>query len=459
MRDDRHLRVTTILPEAEPSASGVSCAQKLKVAAYCRVSTNSDEQLSSYQAQLEYYTEKIKCNPAWSLVAIYADQGISGISTKGRKEFNRMIKACRKGKIDLIITKSISRFSRNTLDGLDYVRQLKEIGVGVYFEKENVNTLTLENELLLTFMMSAAQAESESMSGNIKWGHRKNFKDGKVYYHYAGFLGYRKGEDGQPEIDPEEAKVVRRIFSRYLAGDSVIKIIADLKTDGIKTSRGKETWNDNVIRNMLHNEKYIGDALLQKTFTSDLFTKRSQKNTGQLPMYYVHECHPAIIDRETFQKVQEELARRSCIPKRCINTKTQLGKYSGKYALSELLTCGNCGALYRRVIWTRPEGKKIVWRCLRRLELGKTICDAPTVEEWRIHEAVVNAMNERIDQPMLQEALFTAAQMADDEPAVRDALKILFQQPMELEYDETLVRQLVQKVIVLDEDRFEIAFK
>ena len=280
------------------------------------------------------------------------------------------------------------------------------MGVGVYFEKENVNTLYMDNEMILTFMMSQAQAESESLSGNVRWGHRKNFKDGKVYYHYAGFLGYRKGEDGLPEIDPDEAEIVRRIFARYLLGQSVAQIIRDLKADGFKTLHGKEQWNDHVIRNMLKNEKYIGDALLQKTYIADLFTHQAKKNTGELPQYYVPDCHPAIIDRVTFQRVQEELARRASLRKVSSKAKTELAKYSGKYALSELLICGNCGAPFRRVTWTRPEGKKIVWRCISRLEHGKAVCkDSPTLIETDIHAAVVAAMNEMFSQKTVMELL------------------------------------------------------
>lgn len=243
----------------------------------------------------------------------------------------------------------------------------KRKGIGVFFEKENVNTLYMDNEMILTFMMSQAQAESESPSGNVKWGHRRNFKDGKVYYHYASFLGYRKGADGLPEIDPDEAAVVRRIFARYLMGQSVRQICRDLTADGIKTAQGGDSWHDSVVQNMLKNEKYIGDALLQKTYMADLFTHEQRKNMGELPKYYVHECHPAIIDREIFQRVQEELARRSSLRKTSSKTKTELGKYCGKYVLSELLVCGECGSPYRRVIWSRPEGKRVVWRCINRL--------------------------------------------------------------------------------------------
>lgn len=329
----------------------------------------------------------------------------------------------------------------------------------VYSEKENINTLTLENELLLTFMMSAAQAESESLSGNIKWGKRKNFKDGKVNYIYSNFLGYREGLDGNPEIDPEEAELIRRIFSRYLQGESVAKIIADFEAEGIKTIRGKEKWRDGTVRHILSNEKYMGDALLQKTFVSDLFTRRTEKNTGQLPRYYVHDCHPAIIDRETFQKVQEEIARRSSLPQRSINSKTGRAKYSGKYVLSNLLTCGNCGALYRRVTWTRPEGKKIVWRCLSRIESGKRACDSSTVEEWVLHYAIANEIRSQINLPILQEALLASAQLASDTYSTRAALQELFNRALTLEYDDTLVRQLIQTVVVLDEDKFITSYK
>ena len=232
------------------------------------------------------------------MVRLYADEGITGTSMKRRKEFLKMLRDCDRGKIDLIITKSVSRFGRNTLDGLDTVRKLKRKGIGVFFEKENTNTLYMDNEMILTFMMSQAQAESESLSGSVKWGHRKNFKDGKVYYHYASFLGYRKGPDGLPEIDPDEAAIVRRIFARYLLGQSVHQICRDLMSDGVKTAQGSDSWHDSVVRKMLQNEKYIGDALLQKTFMADLFTHEQRKNMGELPQYYVHECHPAIIDRD-----------------------------------------------------------------------------------------------------------------------------------------------------------------
>ena len=388
-------RRVTVIP-ADPQMARQDIRKKhLRVAPYCRVSTDKEEQLSSYEAQIEYYTDKINSNPDWTMVRLYADEGITGTSAKKRKDFLKMVRDCQRGKIDLVITKSVSRFCRNTLDGLNYVRRLKGYGVGVYFEKENVNTLYMDNEMILTFMMSQAQAESESLSGNVKWGHRKNFQDGKVYYNYKGFLGYRKGPDGQPEIDPEQAAVVRRIFSRYLLGHSVRQIVTDLMADGIKTATGKDVWHDSVVQKMLRNEKYIGDAILQKTYIADLFTKEKRLNSGVLPKYYVHDCHPAIIDRDTFQKVQEEMARRSSLRKTSSKTKTELGKYCGKYVLSELLVCGECGSPYRRAVWTQKGGTRAVWRCQNRLEHGRKLCrQSPTWDEADLHAAVVSAMSE-----------------------------------------------------------------
>ena len=380
--------------------------QHLRVAPYCRVSTDKEEQLSSYEAQIEYYTARIAENPDWTMVRMYADEGISGTSMKKRKEFLKMVEDCEKGKIDLVITKSTTRFARNTLEGIQIVRQLRRLGVGVFFEKENANTLYMDNEMLLTFFFSQAQAESESLSKNVSWGHRRNYENGKVYYQYDSFLGYKKGPDGQPVIDEEQAPIVRRIFARYLMGDSVRKICRDLEADGIRTVRGCEKWSDSTVQNMLRNEKYIGDALLQKTFVQDIFTRKSMKNEGQLPKYYVHNCHPAIIDRTTFQKVQEEIARRSSKKKASAKAKTELGKYSGKYALSELLVCGECGSPYRRQTYM-PKGEKYhVWRCLNRMENGKRICKhSPTFREADIQDAVVAAMNEQLDRQSAKEAL------------------------------------------------------
>lgn len=436
-------------------------SQWLRVAPYCRVSTDSDEQLTSYTAQIEYYTAKIAANPEWTMVRLYADEGITGTSTKKRKQFNKLIADCEAGKIDLVITKSVSRFGRNTLDGLQYTRKLKRLGVGVYFEKENVNTLHMDNEMILTFFFSQAQAESESLSGNVKWGHRKNFKDGKVYYQYKSFMGYRRGANGEPEIDEEQATVVRRIYTRYLMGDSVHQIAKGLEADGIKTVRGNEKWSDSVIQGMLQNEKYIGDALLQKTYIADLFTHQSKKNMGELPKYYVHDCHPAIIDRDTFRKVQEEIARRAGKKRTSSKAKTELGKYSGKFAFSELLVCGECGSPYRRQTYM-PRGEKYhVWRCLNRLENGKRICkQSPTFKENDLQTAVLAAINGMFSQRQAKDAVrdSLAAALASEAPglslpaieaqlqAVQERHKILLGLAMAANPDDTSYDAELQKI-------------
>ena len=369
---------------------------KKRVAAYCRVSTDSEEQLNSYEAQKSYYTQKIADSPDWEMAGIYADEGISGTSMKKRTEFKKMITACKRGRIDLIITKSLSRFARNTVDCLETVRLLKANGIGVYFEKENINTLTESSEFLITLFSGFAQAESESLSKNVAWGWRKSAEAGNVYFQYKRMLGYRKGTDGQPEIVPEEAEIIRRICRRYLAGCSLGQIKQELEQDNIPTAQKVERWSSAVIHNILTNEKYMGDALLQKTYITDCITKKVKKNMGERPMYYVENNHPAIVSREMFDRVQKEMTRRSSKRKVLQKSgKTELGKYSGKYALTELLVCGECGSPYKRVTWARNGKKRIVWRCVSRLEFGTKYChNSPTLDESRLHNAILAAMNE-----------------------------------------------------------------
>ena len=443
--------------------------QHLRVAPYCRVSTGSEEQLTSFTAQMAYYTQRIADTEGWTMVRLYADEGITGTSTKKRTQFNKMIRDAEKGKIDLVITKSVSRFCRNTLDGLEYIRRLKKCGVGVYFEKENTNTLYMPNEMILTFLMSQAQAESESMSSNIRWGHQARFKQGIVHYNFNNFLGYRKGADGEPEIDETEAPTVRRIFARYLMGQSVGQICRDLTADGLKTARGGTDWSDHTVRHILQNEKYMGDAILQKTFTLDLFSRQQVKNEGQLPKYYVENAHPAIIDRATFQRVQEEMARRSSLHKTSSKAKTEQGKHSGKYVLSGLLVCSECGSPYRRVTYMPGGQKRFVWRCINRLEHGKRICKhAPTLEEPEVQAAVTAAMNELFLQQTARQTLadcITAALAGtgDDTslPAVEAKLRALQEEQMRLfhlaadagpdntEYDDRLVEVSTAMTVLL----------
>jgi len=370
---------------------------KKQVAAYCRVSTDSEEQLTSYAAQKEYYTQKIMENPDWQMAGVFADRGISGTSLKKRTEFNRMIAACKRGRIDLILTKSLSRFARNTVDCLEIVRMLKSIGIGVIFEKENINTLTASSEFLITLFSGFAQAESESLSRNVSWGRQKSMEAGRVALRFQTLLGYRKGADGRAEIDPEEAETVRRIYRRYLEGCSLEQIRRELEADGAPTASGITKWSRQVVQNILKNEKYIGDVLLQKTYVTDCISKTVRKNNGDRPMYYIKNNHPAIIPEDIFYRVREEMTRRSSKRKIMQKTgKTEQGKYSSKYALSELLVCGECGAPYKRCTWSRDGKKRIVWRCVSRLEFGKKYCRrSPTLDEGDLHRAVLSAINDK----------------------------------------------------------------
>lgn len=307
-----------------------------------------------------------------------------------------MITACKRGHIDLIITKSLSRFARNTVDCLETVRLLKANGIGVYFEKENINTLTESSEFLITLFSGFAQAESESLSKNVAWGKAKSAEAGKVTFQYKKMLGYRKGADGQPEIVPEEAEVIKRIYHRYLDGCTLGQIKRELDEDNVPTAQGVEFWSPAIIHNILTNEKYIGDALLQKTYVTDCISKKVKKNQGERAMYYVENNHPAIISREMFDQVRNEMTRRSSKRKVLQKSgKTELGKYSGKYVLTELLVCGECGSPYKRVTWARNGKKRIVWRCVSRLEFGTQYChNSPTLDESKLHSAILASMNE-----------------------------------------------------------------
>ena len=306
---------TRVVRKIQPAIDAAKQLKKeyrqLRVAAYCRVSTKQDEQLNSYEVQVRHYTERIQGEPKWALAGIYADKGITGTSIKKRDEFNKMIHKCRQGKIDMIITKSIARFARNTVDCLTHTRMLKDLGVDVYFEEQGIHSTDPGAEFYITIYGSIAQSESENISANVKWSKAQSAKDGKVSFNYKRFLGYRKGEDGNPEIDPEQAAIVRLIYEKFLAGDSYSTIAKYLMENGILTPAGKEKWCETTIRSILSNERYKGDAVINKTFITDCLTKKVQVNNGERPKYYVENNHPAIIDAAPFGRVQEERARRS----------------------------------------------------------------------------------------------------------------------------------------------------
>lgn len=376
--------ISIIPPKPEHDRSVRPQFKALRVAAYCRVSTLQEQQESSYEAQVGYYTGKIESNPNWKLAGIFADDGKSATSTKKRGDFQAMIDDCMMGKIDMVITKSISRFARNTVDSLMYIRKLKEKNISVFFEKEGINTLDGSGELLITILSSQAQEESRNISENCRWGIVRQFESGVVRVNCKKFMGYTKDEDGNLVIVPEEAELVRRIFRLFLEGNSSYKITEILEADGIRTVTGNTKWAASVIDRMLSNEKYMGDALLQKTYTVDFLTKKRVINKGIVPQYYIEDDHDAIIPKELFYRVQEEKARRASIYRHSIKKKgdSVKGKYSSKYVLSDIMICRECGQPYRRQVWSKYGVKKPVWRCDSRLKHGAKRCRySPTLSE------------------------------------------------------------------------------
>ena len=469
----------------------------------------------THSRQIEHYTSYISSNPEWELAGIFADDGISGTNTKKREEFNRMIETCMEGKIDMVITKSISRFARNTLDCLKYIRQLKDKNIPVYFEKENINTMDSKGEIMLTIMASLAQQESQSLSQNVKLGIQYRYQQGQMHINHSRFLGYTKDENGQLVIVPEEAEIIKRIYREYLEGSSMDKIKKRLETDGIKTGAGGLKWHTSSIKKILTNEKYIGDALLQKTYTVDFLSKKRVANNGIVPQYYVENSHEPIIPREIYMQVQEELVRRSTGHTSSSGKKRN---YSCSHTFSQIIFCGKCGEIYRRIHWNNRGKKSIVWRCVSRLENTGLICHARTVPEDLLNSAITEAINDvfnqkedfiqvlqqniqkvvneeddssikEIDQQLeqLQKQLLQLANSKADYNEVADEIfrlrelkhnalveeagkkgskqrilemvAFLEEQSNELEeYDEKLVRKLLEKVTVFD-DKMIVEFK
>ena len=398
-------------------------ARPRRVAAYARVSTSSEEQLTSYEAQVKHYTEYIKSKETsdnWQFVDVYTDKGITGVSTKKREGFNRMIQDALAGRIDLIITKSVSRFARNTVDTLTAIRKLKEYGVEVYFEEQNIYTLDGKGEVLLTIMSSIAQEESRNISENVTWGIRKRFADGKVTMSYGQFMGYRRGKDGTPEVVEAEAKIVRTIFRRFLEGATPAMISRELNLSGIpcpsrksllseneaeiaKARKKTSRWGTSTVENILANEKYKGDAILQKTYCTDYLLKTFVVNDGSVvPKYYAQNSHPAIVSPEVFDLAQQELAWR-----RGLN-----GRYSGRSCFASRVVCGDCGAFYGSKVWhSTDEYRRIVWRCNNKYA-GETKCTTPHVTQEALEKAFVQVMQQVLSQ---KDAILTICREALDE--------------------------------------------
>ncbi len=381
--------------------------EKLRVAAYARVSTEQDEQQSSYEAQVNYYTGFIRNNSDWEFVGVFADEGITGTNTKKRDSFNLMIEKALNGEIDLILTKSISRFARNTVDTLQIVRELKAAGVEVRFEKENLHTFDPKCEVMLTILASLAQEESRSISENIRWGQQRSMQNGTVHMAYSCFLGYRKGKDGRPEIVEEEAEIVRSIYRMFLDGMTMRHIASYLTSQGIPTPKKKRVWSVSTVRSILSNEKYKGDALLQKTYTTDYLTKKVKKNDGEVRQYLVENSHDPIIEPEVFDLVQEKIEKQS----------GYRAKIRDNSPFSNKLICADCGGFYGHKVWHNHANTERydVWYCNQKYA-NAVKCKSPVLKQDEIKKAFEKVLS-KVNS-------------------------------LDIEYSDTLWRELVDYVIV-----------
>ena len=377
-------RTVTILPQTinRQTAAPIGSMVKRKVAAYARVSTDHEEQQSSYEAQCDYYTKFIKARDDWEFAGIYSDDGVSATSTRHREGFQQMVADALAGKINLIVTKSVSRFARNTVDSLTTIRTLKEHGTEVFFEKESIWTFDAKGEMLLTILSSLSQEESRSISENVKWGQRKKFSDGRFSVSYGRFLGYEKGEDGTMVINREQAGIVEQIYSDFILGLSPKAIAKKLTEAGVPTPGGQAKWYEGTVRSILKNEKYMGCALLQKTYTPDFLTKKAVRNKGEVPQYYVEDSHPAIIPPDQFRLVQSIFEERARVP-----------KHSGATIFSGKIRCGCCGGWYGSKVWhSTDKYRRVIWQCNAKFR-NKEKCDTPHLTEDDIKAAFVSVAN------------------------------------------------------------------
>ena len=354
------------------------------VCAYARVSSTSDAQGESLENQTTHYRNLIESNPDHEYVGIFADQGITGTKDE-RPEFQRMLEMARSGKLDLILTKSISRFARNTTIVLETVREMKELNVEVFFEKEQISSCNGDGELMLTVLSAFAQEESKNVSENIKWRYRRKFQKGEVAVNTTRFLGYDKNKNGELVVNPCQAKVVKRIFDDYIGGKGSFVIAKDLNAEGVETVAGGR-WHSSTILGILKNEKYMGDAKLQKTYSADHLRKKKCVNQGEIDSYYIENNHPPIIPRDVWEEAQRQIVLRGMAKG---NSADIRAKYQTRYPLTGLLFCGKCCAPLRRRTWNSNHAcKKIVWQCSNYVKNGKHACQGTTVDD-----AVVSRMN------------------------------------------------------------------
>ena len=397
-----------------------------RVAAYCRVSTDSEDQLNSYKSQVQYYTSLIKKKSDWIFAGIYADEAITGTQVTKREDFQRLINDCVNGEIDMVITKSISRFARNTLDTLKYVRLLKEQNIAVFFEDEKINTLTMDGELLLVVLSSVAQQEVENISANVKKGLKMKMQRGELVG-FQGCLGYDYNkEDKSITINEEEAEIVRYIFNRYIEGAGGMVISRELRNLGYKTKRGGTSWPETTIIGIIKNEKYKGDILMGKTFTVDPISKRRLDNFGEEDRFYIRDHHEPIISEEVFEKAQEILQRRS--KARSLREDGKREKFSRQYAFSCLLECGFCGsALSRRSCHSGTQYNKIIWQCVTSTKKGKKFCpDSKGIAESTIEQAFIESYRLLCanDKDVLDEFLKRTEETLCDSNAAKQLVKV-----------------------------------
>jgi DNA invertase Pin-like site-specific DNA recombinase len=445
----------TVIPASQIQKSKATEKKKIRVAAYCRVSTEHEEQVGSFKNQVEYYTELINRNPDWEMAGIFADEGISGTGTRKRAGFNAMIKACRDGKVDRVITKSISRFARNTADCLRFSRELRDRGIPIFFEKENIDTMAASGELLFTILSSLAQEESRNISENTAWGIRSRFKQGIPQINTNHFMGYDKDKDGNLIINEEQAAVVKRIYREFLEGWNLAEIARHLNDEEIPGVTGKACWTSITIKRMLRNEKYKGDLLMQKYYTKNFLTKMRVENDGALDQYYIKQAHKAIVTEEEWEAAQYELERRYNFRKshglKEISSLTKTGFFAKVF-------CGDCGGRFARKDYKGI--KEPFWKCVSAEKQSGKTCSMGNVKESDLRHAFTIAWNDIVqhrEKNMSRWDKLEASDNALDRIRGHQMKELTEQGELEFEIPE-LTRMVLKEVIVKDPKTFTIKF-
>ena len=476
MNNTQSKRTVTKIPADERLQSRVQPGKKLKVAAYCRVSTDAEDQLNSYRVQMEYYQRYIMSNDEWEFAGIYADEGITGTQTKKRVQFLKMIRDCEKGKIDMILTKSISRYARNIVDILSYVRKLKAMGIAIYFEEQNINSLKEKNEVIIGLFSSFAQGESEGISENVRWGISKRMENG-TYLSKMDMFGYRRDKiTKEVYIVPEEAEIVRQIYRNFLDGMSTHGIAKELEKNSVKTFNGKDKWNQSVIMNILQNEKYCGDVMYQKTYILDCISKKQLVNPGKRNRSLDSNDHESIISRVIYYEAQAEFARRKTKRSASDLAKTGIGRYSSKYAFSELLVCKECGGHFRRKTVKKKDGTMHYWRCINRLDYADKYCtNSIGFEENALKDAVCKTLSKLVQNrakgmelvkshlvyvasadDKSDDLYFIDKAIKDEEQHIVELANLALKSPQNRENYETAISDCTERIKVLRERREEI---